>query len=130
MNENKVPCGGFRIGDGLTMDGNTLKSLGGAYIKVVGDIESPGNYKIADDSPLNYETAMKYDGLIFMLIQVYKDQAVFNQAVLPLFGKTTNSLSFSTYTVLDSVLTFDTINIHEDNSVDTTRKQYILTPAT
>ena len=73
---------------------------------------------------------MKYDGLIFILIQVYKDQAVFNQAVLPLFGKTTNSLSFSTYTVLDSVLTFDTINIHEDNSVDTTRKQYILTPAT
>ena len=29
MNENKVPCGGFRIGDGLVMDGNTLKSLGG-----------------------------------------------------------------------------------------------------
>jgi len=29
-NENpKIPCGGFRIGDGLTMDGDTLKSLGG-----------------------------------------------------------------------------------------------------
>ena len=29
MNENKVPCGGFRIGDGLTMEGDMLKSLGG-----------------------------------------------------------------------------------------------------
>lgn len=26
---NKVPCGGFYLGDGLAMDGNTLKSLGG-----------------------------------------------------------------------------------------------------
>ena len=30
----KIPCGGFRIGDGLAMDGDTLKSLG-AYIKKV-----------------------------------------------------------------------------------------------
>lgn len=28
-NNNKIPCGGFYLGDGLTMDGNTLKSLGG-----------------------------------------------------------------------------------------------------
>ena len=70
MNENKVPCGGFRIGDGLTMEGDTLKSLGGAYIKVVPDEESPGNYKMADDSPLNYETAMKYDGFIFIKLKI------------------------------------------------------------
>ena len=30
---NKVPCGGFYLGDGLTMDGNTLKSLGGAQVQ-------------------------------------------------------------------------------------------------
>ena len=30
LTENqKIPCGGFRIGDGLTMEGDTLKSLGG-----------------------------------------------------------------------------------------------------
>lgn len=28
-NNNKIPCGGFYLGDGLIMDGNTLKSLGG-----------------------------------------------------------------------------------------------------
>lgn len=27
-NNKKIPCGGFYLGDGLTMDGNTLKSLG------------------------------------------------------------------------------------------------------
>ena len=28
-NNHKIPCGGFYLGDGLTMDGNTLKSTGG-----------------------------------------------------------------------------------------------------
>lgn len=30
---NKIPCGGFYLGDGLTMDGNTLKSLGGKQVQ-------------------------------------------------------------------------------------------------
>lgn len=33
MNTNKIPCGGFYLGDGLTMDGNTLKSLGGEQVQ-------------------------------------------------------------------------------------------------
>lgn len=32
-NNNKIPCGGFYLGDGLTMDGNTLKSLGGKQVQ-------------------------------------------------------------------------------------------------
>ena len=28
-NKVKIQCGGFYLGDGLTMDGNTLKSSGG-----------------------------------------------------------------------------------------------------
>ena len=30
---NKIPCGGFYLGDGLTMDGNTLKSSGGKQVQ-------------------------------------------------------------------------------------------------
>ena len=30
---NKVPCGGFYLGDGLTMDGDTLKSSGGEQVQ-------------------------------------------------------------------------------------------------
>lgn len=30
---NKVPCGGFYLGDGLIMDGDTLKSSGGAQVQ-------------------------------------------------------------------------------------------------
>ena len=34
INENnKIPCGGFYLGDGLTMDGNTLKSSGGKQVQ-------------------------------------------------------------------------------------------------
>lgn len=31
-NNQKIPCGGFYLGDGLTMEGDTLKSLGGGGI--------------------------------------------------------------------------------------------------
>ena len=126
MNENKVPCGGFRIGDGLTMEGDMLKSLGGAYIKVVKDVESPDSYKIADDSPLNYETAMKYDGLIFMLSQ----QANGQQGVIPLSFKGTNKLRFKDYEIGESTIAYIFIEVHEDNSVHVIADVYTLTPAT
>ena len=32
-NNKKISCGGFYLGDGLTMDGNTLKSLGGEQVQ-------------------------------------------------------------------------------------------------
>ena len=125
MNENKVPCGGFRIGDGLTMEGNTLKSLGGAYIKVVPDEESPGNYKIADDSPFNCETAMKYDGLIFMLLSNYG-----SQITIPLYAKGMDTLIFHDYEIRDSSLTYIIVNISDDNSINIERQNYTLTPTT
>ena len=34
-NNKKIPCGGFYLGDGLAMEGDTLKSLGGVYVKKV-----------------------------------------------------------------------------------------------
>ena len=125
MNENKVPCGGFRIGDGLTMEGDTLKSLGGAYIKVVPDEESPGNYKIADDSPLNHETAMKYDGLIFILLSIHE-----GQITIPLYAKVMDTLVFHDYEIRDSSLTYTVVNISNDNLINIVRQNYILTPAT
>ena len=36
-NKVKIPCGGFYIGDGLTMDGNTLKSSGNSLIVTKAD---------------------------------------------------------------------------------------------
>ena len=125
MNENKVPCGGFRIGDGLTMEGDTLKSLGGAYIKVVPDEESPETLKIADDSPLNYETAMKYDGLIFMLMVQNE-----HKAVIPLFDIKLKRLEFAYYDIGDSLIQCLYIEVHEDNSIDVITDKYTLTRAT
>ena len=128
MNENKVPCGGFCIGDGLTMEGDTLKSLGGAHIKVVPDEESPETLKIADDSPLNYETAMKYDGLIF--IQLYERDRI--SSIIPLVRNDSGILSFNTFLVSASknVMNYLFIEVHEDNSVFLASRQYTLTPAT
>ena len=126
MNENKVPCGGFRIGDGLTMEGDTLKSLG-AYIKVVPDEESPESYKIADDSPLNYETAMKYDGFIF--IKLYDADEM---TIIPLAFKNAGIVSFTSCLIFPGmdVILYIGIEVHEDNSIHLAQKEYTLTPAT
>ena len=124
-NNQKIPCGGFYLGDGLTMEGDTLKSLGGAYIKVVPDEKSPESYKIADDSPLNYETAMKYDGFVFMIIQIYE-----NQTIVPLYGKATDALIFYDYSIANSTMMYNVVNIFDDNSINIVRKKYTLTPAT
>ena len=125
MNENKVRCGGFRIGDGLAMEGDTLKSLGGAYIKVVPDEEHPETLKIADDSPLNYETAMKYDGLIFMLVVQNE-----NKTVLPLFNTELKRLEFVYYNIGNSLIQCVYMEVREDNSIDVIIDKYTLTPAT
>lgn len=126
MNENKVPCGGFKLGDGLTMEGDTLKSLG-AYIKVVPDEESPESYKIADDSPLNYETAMKYDGFIF--IKFYDADEM---TIIPLAFKIADILGFTSCFVQPTmnVMRCIGIEVHKDNSITLTRFNYTLTPAT
>lgn len=66
MNENKVPCGGFRIGDGLTMEGDTLKSLGVTLVEVIQTGES--EYGYSDSSPIkNYEELKRSinSGLVF-----------------------------------------------------------------
>lgn len=54
MSENKVPCRGFRIGDGLAMDGDTLKSLGGTYVLTEPSTDplKPPSLVISEDSPL------------------------------------------------------------------------------
>lgn len=65
-NNKKIPCGGFYLGEGLTMDGNTLKSLGGGsqadwnqndetavdYVK-----NRPGGYDIKEPVTLTDGTA-------------------------------------------------------------------------
>ena len=124
MNENKVPCGGFRIGDGRAREGDTLKSLGGAYIKVVPDEESPESYKIADDSPLNYETAMKYDGIIFMLLVLNE-----SKAVIPLLDIKLKRLEFAYYIIGDSLIQCVYIEVREDNSIHVITDNYTLTSA-
>ena len=68
---------------------------------------------------------MKYDGLIFMLLQVPGQQAV-----ILLYGKKTNILSFQDYELGDSIIGYYFIDVHEDNSVHVLSKKYTLTPAT
>ena len=68
---------------------------------------------------------MKYDGFIFMLILTGEFQTI-----IPLYGKATDALIFHDYAILSSSLTYISVNIFEDNSINIVKKQYTLTPAT
>lgn len=63
-NNNKIPCGGFYLGDGLTMDGNTLKSLGGEQVQSDYTQNDPTAKDYIKNRPGGYETGFEitWDG--------------------------------------------------------------------
>ena len=133
MNENKVPCGGFRIGDGLTMDGNTLKSLGGAYVKVKSKINDGGGgrtFEFMDDSPLKTfeEIAQKVETSPVTLLVYLPDEGVitFDFDIL----SDSVLVFYSLGVLLDNKLNVTKISINSDNKITFSRSRYTLTPAT
>lgn len=63
-NNNKIPCGGFYLGDGLTMDGNTLKSLGGEQVQTDYAQNDPTAKDYIKNRPGGYEESFEitWDG--------------------------------------------------------------------
>ena len=61
---NKIPCGGFYLGDGLTMDGNTLKSLGGKQVQTDWNQNDTTAKDYIKNRPGGYETGFEitWDG--------------------------------------------------------------------
>ena len=67
-NNNKIPCGGFYLGDGLTMDGNTLKSLGGGKYRPTGIRMIPRRRIISRIVPADTRQALKSLGMAIRLV--------------------------------------------------------------
>lgn len=129
MSENKVPCGGFCIGDGLTMDGDTLKSLSGAYIKV--NSNDGNTFEFADDSPLKtFEEIKQKIKTSFVTVQM----TIFNvpYATLPLRKTSVDLISFYALSVIESKnkLKINKLSINSDNTITLSTSEYTLTPAT
>ena len=130
MNENKVPCGGFRIGDGLTMEGDMLKSLGGAYVKVkvnINDNDEP-TLEFMDDSPLKtFEEIRQKTKTSIVMLQLH-----FPDKVRYLFYNDCTDISIRFYDlrVINNQLTESQTLITSDNKIITSVSQYTLTPAT
>ena len=63
-NNKKIPCGGFYLGDGLTMDGNTLKSLGGKQVQTDYAQNDPTTKDYIKNRPGGYEEGFEitWDG--------------------------------------------------------------------
>ena len=129
MNENKVPCGGFRIGDGLAIEGNTLKSLGGAYIKV--NSNDGITFEFADDSPLKtFEEIKQKIKTSFVTVQMN----IFNVPYATLSLQETSVDLISFYVLFVDVsknkLRIGELFINSDNTITLSKSEYTLTPAT
>ena len=129
MNENKVPCGGFRIGDGLAMEGDTLKSLGGAYVKV--NTNDYKTFEFADDSPLKtFEEIRQKGETSFVTMQM----TILNVPYATLFLQEISVDLISFYVlfidVIKNKLRISTVFISPDNTITLSKSEYTLTPAT
>ena len=129
MSENKIPCGGFHIGDGLTMDGDTLKSLGGVYIKV--NSKDGKTFEFADDSPLKtFEEIQQKIKTSFVTVQM----TILNKpyATLSLQDASVDLISFCVLSVNESKnqLKINKLFINSDNTITLSTSKYTLTPAT
>lgn len=127
MNENKVPCGGFRIGDGLAMDGNTLKSLGGAYVKV--NTNDGETFEFADDSPLKTfeEITQKINtSLVTLQMQSFNEES----STFSLEGASDDEITFYKLFIIANKLGISRLSINSDNTITLNVSTYSLTPAT
>lgn len=129
----KIPCGGFRIGDGLAMDGDTLKSLGGAYVKIT--INNDGSGKIANDSPLKYNDIKKIvfgsgSEEIDLKFPIF---CIVHKFILTFSDWNSNGAIFSTFYMSDGQkhkIGYATVIIFGDDAVQSAVSYYALTPAT
>ena len=127
MNENKIPCGGFRIGDGLAMDGDTLKSLGGAYVKVnTNDLKT---FEFMDDSPLKtFEEIVRKIATSLVTLIVHYDNIPFCPSYLS--DITEDAIIFSQFDIVQSKLVAKRFIIDSNNKIIFSDSVYTLTPAT
>lgn len=129
----KIPCGGFRIGDGLAMDGDTLKSLGGTFVKIT--INNDGSGKITDDSPLKYNDIKRIvfgsgSEEIDLKFPIF---CVAHSHILTFSGWDSNGAIFDTFYMSDVMkhkIGYATVIIFGDDAVQSAGSFYILTPAT
>lgn len=127
MNNNKIPCGGFRIGDGLAMDGDTLKSLGGAYVKV--NTNDGETYEFMDDSPLKTfkEIRQKMETSFVTLIVHYYNTPFFPSYV---FNASDDAIIFGQFSTAPDKLIVYHFLIDSNNKITFSESRYTLTPAT
>lgn len=130
MNENKVSCGGFRIGDGLAMDGNTLKSLGGAYVKVKVNInDDRPTLEFMDDSPLKtFEEIVQKTETSLVTLLVYVSDEVVRSFFLD--KRISGDLIFYAFSIGENILRLEELSINSDNKITFSIFAYTLTPAT
>lgn len=115
----KIPCGGFRIGDGLAMDDDTLKSLGGTYVKVG---VSRGVISLWDDSPLkDYWEIYQAGTPVNLIAQIGSVWYLFY-----CIDKKTK-IVFQCLTVSNSKLNVEEISVDSDNNWTDTYNTYTLT---
>lgn len=129
MSENKIPCGGFYLGDGLAMEGDTLKSLGGAYVKVTTNDDFI-TFEFMDDSPLKtFEEIVQKMKTSPVTLLLHKNNIAAGTFFLDNISDI--SISFCALFVGEgNHLVATKISIDSDNNITFSTPRYTLTPAT
>lgn len=119
-NNNKIPCGGFYLGDGLTMDGNTLKSLGGEQVQTDWNQNDATAKDYIKNRPGGYTKTtpgyeITWDGVVGDKVVVDGGEAQFVKVSDRVF--TVEELIGATVTVGDRSSTINNDNIQSQNGI-------------
>ena len=138
MVENKVPYGGFELGGGLGMNGNTL--VNNNYLKINQTVTMEGNvYEIAPDSPLKHVKDVKKqieNGSIFVMITQEGD---FNSLFAPsdthiISSNDSFEIIFNNISVTGLAnkhsLILNVFTLKADDSITVSSTNFTLTPTT
>ena len=130
-NNQKIPCGGFYLGDGLTMEGDTLKSLGGAYIKV--NSNDGKTFEFADDSPLKtFEEIRQKIKTSLVTLLVFSPNPVSSYFFNDYYSGEIDLINFCALSaaIENNLIRVEKISIDSDNKITYSASVYTLTPAT
>lgn len=108
------------------MEGDTLKSLGGAYVKV--NTNDGKTFEFMDDSPLKTFEEIRQKGETSPVTLLMYSPDEIN--ALSCSGYSDDLIGFHVFQIIENLLILVQVLIDSNNKITLSRSKYTLTPAT
>lgn len=132
MSEVKVPCGGFKLGQGLNIDGDTLDIKGAKVLPILTEFDKTSlKERVSDKSKYNYDSIkdLIHDSDVFVIINIerFPDNDIVFKSVSYLSG-TANDSTYGLCFIFNSGTDIGNVSGGESGNITFISYQQYLTP--